>query len=99
MNQFTPIDAGLNSINVNGKAYLLFTHPAGPVRNNLVLNVSSDNGKTWAADKLISPGPVNYSDIVILPDNTILVLYGKGNPKSVVAARFDWKWIENYNKN
>lgn len=98
MTPFTPIDAGLNSINVDGKAHLLFTHPAGPLRNNLVINVSSDNGKTWTDGKLISPGPVNYSDIAILPDNTILVLYGKGIPKYVVAARFSLKWAGNDSK-
>ncbi|MES2416667.1 MAG: sialidase family protein [Bacteroidota bacterium] len=90
---FTPVDAGLNKLTIGRKTYQLFSYPAGPGRNNLMISISEDEGKTWLKSKLIAKGPVNYSDIAILPDQTILVLYGKGNPKYVVNARFNLEWI------
>lgn len=90
---FTSVDAGLTKITVAGKTYLLFTRPLGPGRNNLGISYSWDEGKTWSSPKLICKGPANYSDIAILPDNSIFVLYGRGAPRYAACARFNLQWL------
>ena len=56
-------------------------------------------GQTWTHHKLIHDGPSFYSDIVVLPDRTIGLLYGKGRaqnpqlPHHVVFARFNLEYL------
>lgn len=95
-NPFTPVDAGINKIQKRKNTYLLSTYPSGPGRSNLVISVSKDNGKSWSSGKPISHGLANYSDIAVLEDNTILVIYGKGKPKHVAALRIDLDWIKKH---
>jgi len=37
-----------------------------------------DGGRTWAGSLCIHSGPAAYSDIALLPDGTIFVLYECG---------------------
>lgn len=90
---FTTVDAGLNKIQNKKNTYLLASYPLGPGRNNLVISLSKDNGATWSPGIPISQGVANYSDIAVLKNNTILILYGKGKPKQVVAARVKLDWL------
>ena len=92
---FTSVDAGLNKMNMGNKFYLLFTRPVGPGRNNLGISYSEDEGKTWSLPKIIYKGPANYSDLAILPDNTIFVIYGRGEPRSAAWVRFNLQWLMN----
>jgi sialidase-1 len=65
-----------------------FTHPnpTGEVRGEnlsrrrqrLVLRISEDEGKTWLREILIHGGPAAYSDVAVLPDGTVLVLFENG---------------------
>lgn len=69
----------------------------------MTVSVSLDQGKSWARHKLIYEGPSTYSDLVVLPDRTIGLLYGKdrlerersggSTPKHVVFARFNYEWL------
>ncbi len=90
---FTAVDAGLNKIIVGKKTYLLFSRPLGPGRNDLGISISIDEGKSWFLPKLIYKGPANYSDIAVLPDHSIFVLYGRGVPRYAAWARFNLQWL------
>ncbi len=93
---FTAVDAGLNMFKYGADSYLISSYPLGPGRQNLVVQASGDGGKIWGLPKLIVNGKVNYSDIAVLKDGSILVLYGRGAPKEVVAIRLTGKWIEEH---
>ncbi|MGE9313403.1 sialidase family protein [Niabella sp. CJ426] len=93
---FTAVDMGLNIIRYGNRSYLLSSYPLGPGRQNLVLQASVDDGSSWYQPTLIAKGKVNYSDIAVLKDGSILVLYGRGNPKEVVACRLSKDWIRTH---
>lgn len=98
----TTVDAGLNIVKYTTGSYLLSSYPLGPGRQNLVLQVSGNNGNSWYRPLLIAEGKVNYSDIAVLKDGSVLILYGRGHPKEVVACRLPKEWILDYllsNKN
>jgi len=80
---------------------LLFSRPADPrQRARMTVSLSSDEGKTWSTQKLVHDGPSFYSDLAVLPDGTIGLLYGKGKspheqlPDHVAFARFNLEWLE-----
>lgn len=88
-------DGGLNkAIDLKtGKSYLIYSkNESSEGRKSLTVRLSDDNGKTWPISKVLDPGAVLYSDIAILPDNTILILYetGKGKPVYCIRTNFDW---------
>jgi len=91
---FTSVDAGLNILNKQNKNYLLYSRPLGPGRRNLAISISEDNGFSWPYTRLVHQGSAGYSDVAVLPDQSILVLYGGWSPVSVTAARFDLAWIK-----
>jgi sialidase-1 len=63
-----------------GKKVLLFTNlEHTSKRENLTLKMSADDGKTWQTVQVICPNSAAYSDLVILQDNRIGVLYEKNN--------------------
>ena len=101
---YTNIDSGIaRYVTSAGKECMLFSHPDDPAKRiKLTISVSCDNLKTWSHHKLIDAGNVGYSDLVILPDNTIGVLYGArreqeptglGLPTGVMFARFSFEWL------
>lgn len=67
--------------------------PAGRgKRENLTIQWSEDDGKTWPHSKRLVDGPSAYSDLAVLPDGTILCLYeGKGD---VEIKRLNWEWLQ-----
>jgi hypothetical protein len=93
---FTAVDMGLNTIRYGNRSYLLSSYPSGPGRQNMVLQASGDEGSSWYQPKLIAKGKVNYSDIAVLKDGSMLVLYGRGAPKEVVACRLFKDWIRTH---
>ncbi|MDF1853821.1 MAG: sialidase family protein [Verrucomicrobiales bacterium] len=85
----------------NRKNILLFSRPADPrQRARMTVSLSSDEGKTWSTQKLVHDGPSFYSDLAVLPDGTIGLLYGKGKspheqlPDHVAFAHFNLEWLE-----
>lgn len=93
-------DGGLNKItdHTTGKSYLIYSkNESTEGRKNLVIRLSEDNGKTWLITKVLDPNTVLYSDITVLPDNTILVLYETGKGKDVYCIRTNLEWILNKN--
>ncbi len=89
----------------HGKSILLFSRPADTQkRARMTVSWSTDEGRTWPQHKLIHEGPSFYSDLVVLSDGTIGLLYGKGNslpcwwPDHVAFARFNLEWLRQPNK-
>lgn len=94
--QTNQCDGGLNKITdpKSGKNYLIYTKNESPEgRKNLTVRLSEDNGKTWPISKTLDPGTVSYSDIAVLPDNSILILYETGKGKPVYCIRTNLEWI------
>jgi sialidase-1 len=101
---YTNIDSGIaRYVTSAGKECVIFSHPNDvSARIKLTVSVSCDGLKTWSHHRLIDEGIVGYSDLVILPDNTIGVLYGSrrpqepsgvGLPTGVMFARFTFDWL------
>lgn len=86
---------------------LLFANPASPIRQkdypygryNLTVRWSLDDGSTWSAGRVIYPHPSSYSDLAILPDGTVGLVYERGPKDSsrywdeIQFARFNLEWL------
>jgi sialidase-1 len=76
---------------------LLWTGPKGPQRSNLVARVSYDEGATFRNERAISTGPAAYSDLTILNDKTVGVLWERGTNAGyqfITFTRFNREWLE-----
>lgn len=90
-----------------GRNRLLFSSPASPFRQNehpygrynLTVRLSYDEGATWTAGRTIWPHPSAYSDMTVLPDATIGLVYERGPKGSthywdeIHFARFNLEWL------
>lgn len=70
----------------------------GRDRKNLTVRLSDDGGKTWAAKRSVEAGMSAYSDLGVLPDGTVLLLYERGGPTRasygrLTLARFGVEWV------
>lgn len=75
---------------------LLFANPASTKRERMTVRVSEDDGKTWAASRVIHEGPAAYSSLVVLPDSSIGLLYERGDRsayETIAFARFTLDWV------
>lgn len=90
-----------------GKNRLLFSAPASPYRQaehpygryNLTVRLSYDDGASWTAGRTVWPHPSAYSDLAVLDDGTIGLIYERG-PKGSTHywdelhfARFNLQWV------
>ena len=76
---------------------ILWTGPAGPGRRNLVVRVSYDEGQTFRGEKVIYGGLAAYSDLAILRDKTVGVLWERGvsgGYQFITFTRFDLGFLE-----
>ena len=70
-------------------------------RENGVVRISEDDGKTWTASRAIDAGPFSYSDLAAAPDGTVYCLYEAGRwgdtafhvNTHIALARFKLDWI------
>ena len=75
--------ASFQSIQYKGKHALAFSNPASQEsRTNMTLRLSTDNGKTWEYDHLISKNPAAYSDLVQILNGDIGCLFETGEKSS-----------------
>jgi sialidase-1 len=93
---FSAVDASLirftQSSGGVGTNRLLFSRPDHPTsRMNLTVDVSYDEGASWTYSKVVDSGAAAYSDMAVLPDNTVVLLYEKGS--NMIAARFNIEWL------
>ncbi|MEY5027591.1 MAG: hypothetical protein RLZZ244_3119 [Verrucomicrobiota bacterium] len=64
----------------------------GGKRQNLSIQLSRDDGKTWPLCKTLVEGPSAYSDLAVSLDGTVLCLHERGD--SIDCARFNLAWIQ-----
>ena len=89
----------LNIGTKKGKNILAFCNAADTKRrNNLMLRISFDEGKTWEQNYLIDKDPDSntgdytaYSDIVKVARKTVGVLYEKAGYSKIVFTSRNWK--------
>lgn len=67
-------------------------------RKNVTVQLSYDEGQTWALKKSVEPGPSMYSDIAVTKSGTILSFYGRGTRSGfagefLTVARFNLEWL------
>ncbi|MET7329706.1 exo-alpha-sialidase [Nonomuraea sp. NPDC005650] len=77
---------------------VLFSRPDSPMRWNMTVAVSYDDGHSFRYSRSVNPGRGYYSDLACLSDGTIVLLYGcdgdlDGSPRRVAAARFNLEWL------
>jgi len=73
---------------------ILWTGPKGPGRRNLVVRVSYDEGRTFPLQRELTEEPAAYSELTILKDNTIGVLWERGGYKYISFTRFNLEFLE-----
>lgn len=89
-------DAGLASVRSDDKQLLLYSkNESMDGRKNLVVRVSKDGGNQWTYSKIVDRGPAGYSDMAVLPDNSILLIYETGKNRPVNCVRFNLEWLLN----
>lgn len=79
-----------------GKGNILFSNPANrEVRSDGTLKLSEDDGRTWTKSfryaRKPAPNFTGYSDIAVMPDGGVAVLYERGdlNDASKKSERYD----------
>lgn len=77
-----------------GKDPLLFSNPASTNRDRMTIRMSVDGGATWPHAKLIHAGPAAYSDLVQLDENTVGLLYERGEESPYETITFETVAIE-----
>ena len=64
-------------------------------RKNLSIKVSYDEGKSWTQGKTIYAGSAAYSDLVIMKNGDIGLLFEKNEYSENVFLSFPFQWIGN----
>ncbi len=74
---------------------ILYTGPRGPTdRQDLVIRASYDEAVSYVNERLLYDGYSGYSDITILPDKSIGVLFETNEARSLTFLRLNREWIE-----
>ena len=76
---------------------IIWTGPKGPKRNRLVVRTSYDEGRTFVGERRISNGLAAYSDLTILKDKTVGVLWERGESDKyqfITFSRFNLEFLE-----
>lgn len=63
----------------------------GAPRKNLSIQLSQDEGKNWGTPKTLEIGSSAYSDLAVLPDQSVVCLFERG--ESIFCSRFSLDWI------
>jgi sialidase-1 len=66
------------SADVNGTHTVFFSNPANATRTNMTLKMSTDDGATWPKKYTVYKGPSAYSDIVMVSEAQVGILFEKG---------------------
>jgi sialidase-1 len=76
---------------------ILWTGPKGPDRTHLVVRTSYDEGKTFVNERPIWEKEAAYSDLTILKDKTVGVLWERGEKSGyqfITFTRFNREFLE-----
>jgi sialidase-1 len=75
---------------------LLFSNPASKSRNKMTVRLSRDEGKTWLDSRQLHAGPAAYSNLTVMSDNSIGIIYERGEKsayETITFARFTLEWL------
>ncbi|GAA4730253.1 golvesin C-terminal-like domain-containing protein [Phytohabitans rumicis] len=77
---------------------MLFSRPDAPMRWNMTVSVSYDEGNSFRYSRVVNPGRSYYSDLARMSDGTIVLAYGcdgdlDGSPRRLAVARFNLEWL------
>lgn len=78
------------------KNRILFSNPDGRVREKMTIKMSYDEGRSWPVAKLVHAGPSAYSDLAVLPDMKIGIIYENGAKQyweKITFARLSLEWL------
>jgi len=76
---------------------ILWTGPKGPGRTHLVVRTSYDEGKSFVNERPLSDQQAAYSDLTILKDKTVGVLWERGEKRGyqfITFTRFNREFLE-----
>jgi len=73
---------------------ILWTGPKGPGRKRLVVRISYDEGRTFTNERVISEEPAAYSDLTVLEDKSVGVLWERGGYRAITFTRLDRGFLE-----
>ncbi|GAB6185083.1 sialidase family protein [Thermopirellula anaerolimosa] len=76
---------------------IVFSGPRGPGRKGLTLWTLYDDDREFKNPRSISDGPAAYSDLTVLPDGTLGVLWEKGTVhpyQQIVFTCVNLSWLE-----
>ena len=81
-NPVTPVACAIERLTAkaagNDRDRILWTGPKGPDRKHLVARLSYDEGETWPVERSISTDFAAYSDLAVLKDKSVGVLWERG---------------------
>jgi sialidase-1 len=95
----TPVACAIERYTPAGapRSQLLWTGPQGPGRKELVIRTSTDDGLTFPRVKTLSTDLAAYSEITVLKDNSVGVIWERGTEKSyqyITFTRVNQEWME-----
>jgi len=97
----TPVMCGIKRFTLKAagddRNRILWTGPKAPERRRLVIRWSDDESRTFANERLISDDHAAYSDLTILKDKTIGVLWERGVERGyqfITFTRLNREWLE-----
>lgn len=64
-------------------------------RKNLTVKVSYDEGRTWTKGKTIYQGPAAYSDLVMMKNGDLGLIFEKDEYRENVFLSFPFRWLLN----
>ena len=62
-------------------------------RKNLAVKVSYDEGRTWTKGKTIYQGPAAYSDLVMMKNGDLGLIFEKDEYRENVFLSFPFRWL------
>ncbi|RZK56480.1 MAG: exo-alpha-sialidase, partial [Pedobacter sp.] len=84
----TPVDAlslvdpvcqgSIINTTIGGQHTLFFSNPSSITRTNMTIKMSTDDGVTWPKAYSVYLGMSAYSDLVMIEDNQVGILYEAG---------------------
>ncbi|HOX27976.1 MAG TPA: sialidase family protein [bacterium] len=75
---------------------LLFSNPASRLREKMTVKMSYDEGRTWPVARLVNEGLSGYSDLAVLPDMSVGLLFENGEKayhEKITFVKFGLDWL------
>lgn len=81
----------------NQPGRIVFSNPASrSKRENLVVRVSYDDGKTWPNNRIIYQGPAAYSCMTVLPNGNLGIVFERDNYSFISYYEISLRWLEDF---